>query len=100
MAANPLPEWHDDGSLPLDGEGQLPFYLLDAHEELAQPGVVYLFGKVGRPVLLVGLNVLPQCTAGMYCNACWAAVGAATLQPPTVAIVAVSRVSAAIKGNA
>ena len=58
MAANPLPEWHDDGSLPLDGEGQLPFYLLDAHEELAQPGVVYLFGKVGRPVLLlVCLNV-------------------------------------------
>lgn len=45
--AAPAPaEWVDDGSLPLDGEGQLPFYILDAHEELAQPGVVYLFGKV------------------------------------------------------
>ncbi|PRW60975.1 DNA polymerase alpha catalytic subunit [Chlorella sorokiniana] len=45
-AAEAAPEWKDDGSLPLDGDGQLPFYLLDAHEELAQPGVVYLFGKV------------------------------------------------------
>lgn len=42
----PQQEWQDDGSLPLDGEGQLPFYLVDAHEELAQPGVVFLFGKV------------------------------------------------------
>ena len=36
----------DAGDLPLDEEGQLPFYLLDACEEPAQPGVVYLFGKV------------------------------------------------------
>ena len=41
-------EWQDDGSLLLDAEGQLPFYLIDAHEELAQPGTVFLFGKV-RP---------------------------------------------------
>ena len=41
-----LPEWVDDGSLPVEGDGQLPFYLLDAHEEFAQPGVVFLFGKV------------------------------------------------------
>ncbi|PSC73303.1 DNA polymerase alpha catalytic subunit [Micractinium conductrix] len=39
-------EWQDDGSLLLDAEGQLPFYLIDAHEELAQPGTVFLFGKV------------------------------------------------------
>lgn len=44
--AAPLAEWQDDGSLPLDSEGQLPFFLIDAHEELAQPGVVFLFGKV------------------------------------------------------
>ena len=38
--------WTDDGSLPLDSQGQLPFFLLDAHEEVATPGLVYLFGKV------------------------------------------------------
>lgn len=38
--------WTDDGSLPLDSQGQLPFFLLDAHEEAATPGLVYLFGKV------------------------------------------------------
>ena len=37
----------DDGSLPL-AEGTLPFFLLDAHEEPATPGTVYLFGKVCR----------------------------------------------------
>ena len=39
-------EWKDDGSLPLDGQGQLPFYLVDAHEEHSNPGCLYLFGKV------------------------------------------------------
>ena len=39
-------DWVDDGSLPLDGDGLLPFYFLDAHEEPSQPGVVHLFGKV------------------------------------------------------
>ncbi len=48
----PAAEWVDDGSLPLDGEGNLPFYFLDAHEEPSQPGVVHLFGKV-RPSLHV-----------------------------------------------
>lgn len=33
-------------SLPLNAEGNLPFYLLDAHEEPAQPGTIFLFGKV------------------------------------------------------
>ena len=28
----------DDGSLPLDGEGYLPFYFLDTVEEPARPG--------------------------------------------------------------
>ena len=41
-------EWVDDGSLPVDGEGTLPFYMLDAHEEYGAPGTVYLFGKVRR----------------------------------------------------
>ena len=35
----------DDGSLPLE-DGKLPFFLLDAHEELGTPGTLYLFGKV------------------------------------------------------
>ena len=38
-------EWADDGSLPVDGQGTLPFYMLDAHEEIGVPGTVYLFGK-------------------------------------------------------
>ena len=39
-------EWKDDGSLPLDSQGQLQFFLFDAHEEPTAPGTVYLFGKV------------------------------------------------------
>ena len=38
-------EWVDDGSLPLV-DNTLHFFLLDAHEEQATPGTVYLFGKV------------------------------------------------------
>jgi hypothetical protein len=33
----------------VDKDGLLPFYLIDAHEELAQPGVAFLFGKVWPP---------------------------------------------------
>lgn len=44
--AQPETVWTDDGSLPLDSQGQLAFFLLDAHEETATPGTVYLFGKV------------------------------------------------------
>jgi len=44
-------EWEDDGSLPLDKEGGLPFYFLDAHEEPHVPHTVYLFGKVGTLLL-------------------------------------------------
>lgn len=51
----------DSGSgLPLDGEGQLPFYLLDAHEELAQPGVVYLFGKASWVAAVPSISQLHQ----------------------------------------
>lgn len=42
--------WVDDGSLPLDKEGALPFYFLDAHEEYKSPDTVYLFGKVRMPL--------------------------------------------------
>ena len=38
----------DDGSLPLDENGALPFYFLDAHEEHSSPDLVYLFGKVAH----------------------------------------------------
>lgn len=44
--AEPAEEWVDDGSLPVEKDGTLPFYLVDAHEELYQPGAVFLFGKV------------------------------------------------------
>ena len=37
--------WVDDGTLNLDEESRLPMYLIDAHEEIAHPGTVYLFGK-------------------------------------------------------
>lgn len=37
--------WVDDGSLSLDDNSRLPLYLIDAHEEISQPGTVYLFGK-------------------------------------------------------
>ena len=46
LAAAPL---SDDAPLPLEKDGSLPFFLLDAHEEWATPGVVYLFGKVPLP---------------------------------------------------
>ncbi len=41
-----------------------PFYLLDAHEELAQPGVVYLFGKASCSDVVQLLHL-----AGAAC--CW-----------------------------
>ncbi len=52
----PKEEWVDDGSLPLV-DGTLPFFLLDAHEEAATPGTVYLFGKV--PPVSAALQELP-----------------------------------------
>ncbi|KAL3682848.1 hypothetical protein R1sor_000870 [Riccia sorocarpa] len=38
------------GSLPVDGDGKLSFYFIDAYEESfgANPGTVYLFGKVKK----------------------------------------------------
>lgn len=38
----------DGSSLPLNAEGRLPFFLIDAHEEPygANPGTIYMFGKV------------------------------------------------------
>ncbi|KAK9810187.1 hypothetical protein WJX72_006462 [[Myrmecia] bisecta] len=44
--AAPEKPWEDDGTLPTDAEGSLPFFFIDAHEEPAAPGTVYLFGKV------------------------------------------------------
>ena len=37
----------DGSSLPLDAEGRLPFFLIDAHEEPygGNPGTIYMFGK-------------------------------------------------------
>jgi len=50
--------WTDDGTLPLDSDARLPFYLIDAHEEISQPGSVFLFGKV------------PAGTAGQFVSCC------------------------------
>lgn len=44
-AAAEAKEWVDDGSLPVDGGGALPFFFLDAHEEAATPDRLFLFGK-------------------------------------------------------
>ncbi|GMH42291.1 hypothetical protein BSKO_10210 [Bryopsis sp. KO-2023] len=38
--------WVDDGTLPVDEAGNLPFFVLDALEDSYKPGVVYLFGKI------------------------------------------------------
>jgi len=40
-------EWKPDSALPLDEHDKtLPFYFLDAHEDIGTPGTVFLFGKV------------------------------------------------------
>lgn len=36
----------DKSEFVLDLDGSLPFYLIDAHEEVASSGTIYLFGKV------------------------------------------------------
>ena len=38
--------WEDDGTLPTDAGGMMPFYFTDAHEEPNNPGTLHLFGKV------------------------------------------------------
>ena len=40
------PAWEDDGTLPVDASGSLPFFCVDAHEEHSTPGTLYLLGKV------------------------------------------------------
>ena len=52
----------DDGSLPLEHD-KLPFFLLDAHEEPATPGTLYLFGKVRTTAgcLQTGQECIDQC---------------------------------------
>jgi hypothetical protein len=55
-------EWVDDGSLPLEDEDKLPFFLMDAHEEQATPGTLYLFGKAR-------LRTGPQLCNKMGCSA-------------------------------
>ena len=52
-----MTEWVDDGSLAVSGDGTLPFYLIDSHEESTAPGTVYLFGKVRLDTL--GMQALP-----------------------------------------
>ena len=53
-------EWVDDGSLPVDGGGALPFFFLDAHEEAASPDRLFLFGKV-RALFHADCDAGPKC---------------------------------------
>ena len=46
VAEDVAPATIADGSLPLDVDDSLPFYLLDAHEDINSPGKVFLFGRV------------------------------------------------------
>ena len=59
-------EWVDDGSLPLEDGDKLPFFLLDAHEEQANPGTLYLFGKAR---LIIGPLLAAQGRAGHWAAA-------------------------------
>ena len=47
------PAWVDDGTLPTDAAGNLPFYLIDAHEEQNMPGTVFPLGKVPPALVIV-----------------------------------------------
>ena len=54
-------EWVDDGSLPLNKDGQLLFYFLDAHEDANLPHTVYLFGKViNTPLYVLAIKAFPM----------------------------------------
>ena len=46
VAVDAAPAQLADGSLPLDSDSTLPFFFLDAHEDIAHPGTVFLFGRV------------------------------------------------------
>lgn len=74
-------EWVDDGSLPLEDGDKLPFFLLDAHEELANPGTLYLFGKAR---LMIGPLLCSRmgCSAGTSaCLLHWTSVLSETAIP-------------------
>ena len=60
-------EWKDDGSMPLNKEGGLPFYFLDAHEEANAPHTVYLFGKVCPLMVRVSENEQALGISGSNC---------------------------------
>ena len=47
MRAKLIAEWEPDSQLPLDDfDKTMPFYFLDAQEDIGSPGTVFLFGKV------------------------------------------------------
>ena len=74
-------EWVDDGSLPLEDGDKLPFFLLDAHEELATPGTLYLFGKA-RLMIAPLLCSRMGCSAGTpACSLHWTSVLSETATP-------------------
>lgn len=57
----------DGNSLPVNAEGRLNFYLIDAHEEPygANPGTLYLFGKVCAWTLL---SLVVSCHGSVFSN--------------------------------
>ena len=50
------PDWVDDGTLPVDSAGSLPFFCIDAHEEHSTPGTLYFLGKVHPGLLSLSLG--------------------------------------------
>ena len=46
VAVDAAPAQLADCSLPLDSDSTLPFFFLDAHEDIAHHGTVFLFGRV------------------------------------------------------
>jgi len=52
-------------SLPLAPDGSLPFFLIDAVEDAAAPGTVFLFGKVAKNV-----DARPSQDAAAYSSCC------------------------------
>lgn len=61
VAEDAAPATIADDSLPLDEDDTLPFFLLDAHEDISAPGTVFLFGRV---------PVDAKITAGETVSAC------------------------------
>ena len=62
-------EWMDDGTLATNADGQLPFFFLDAYEEMNQPGTAFLFGKVPVDTNVLG-NTRTSADSNAFVSCC------------------------------